>query len=373
MYRSRLLVLLVPACVCFALAVYADVDTDGDGILDTTDNCLLVPNADQTDGDRDGVGDACDNCPRTSNPDQRDADGDGIGDACVVCTTVARLLPYTLIAEKRIIAQRGRVGGAYITGTVCTVRATFAGVFLEADDYTSPAGLIATAASGTAVRFMRFGAYAYDNEVSGDLATGGGGMRGLSPDYIGGVVDTTGTYPGVADCVQAMADARRASAVFAALPPTRVLGAMHVARGEYVDIDAGENGVVQFDSLTVDGAPHASSYFGCSVSAGERGHLTLRGRHAVFNITHQLKTGNCADLIAEDEDEIVNLPGKGPTIRIGLNVLAPALLSPDRTLVVTADPIADDGTWLAHSWVSRIVMTAGYTVVQPTDGLCGFN
>src|SRR5438067_830120 len=215
MYRSRLLVLLVAACVCFALAVYADVDTDGDGILDTTDNCLLVPNADQADGDRDGVGDACDNCPRTSNPDQRDADGDGIGDACVVCTT----------------------------------------------------------------------------------------------------------------------DARRASAVFAALPPTRVLGAMHVARGEYVDIDAGENGVVQFDSLTVDGAPHASSYFGCSVSAGERGHLTLRGRHAVFNITHQLKTGNCADLIAEDEDEIVNLPAKGPTIRIGLNVLSRALPAPARTPV----------------------------------------
>lgn len=36
------------------------VDTDGDGIPDTTDNCPNVSNADQTDTDGNGVGDACD-------------------------------------------------------------------------------------------------------------------------------------------------------------------------------------------------------------------------------------------------------------------------------------------------------------------------
>ena len=75
-------------------------DTDGDTIADLRDNCRLDPNPDQTDSDDDGLGDACeskpvasdldndtipdetDNCVRTSNPDQTDSDGDTIGDAC---------------------------------------------------------------------------------------------------------------------------------------------------------------------------------------------------------------------------------------------------------------------------------------------------
>jgi hypothetical protein len=35
-------------------------DSDADGIPDTTDNCPLVPNPDQTDSDHDGLGDPCD-------------------------------------------------------------------------------------------------------------------------------------------------------------------------------------------------------------------------------------------------------------------------------------------------------------------------
>jgi hypothetical protein len=75
-----------------------DTDSDGDGILDSADNCPLNFNPDQTDTDGNGQGDACDfglpdtdgdgiddlidNCVDVINPGQQDADGDGIGDAC---------------------------------------------------------------------------------------------------------------------------------------------------------------------------------------------------------------------------------------------------------------------------------------------------
>ncbi len=59
-----------------------DGDDDGDGILNSVDNCPSMYNPGQEDGDSDGVGDLCDNCPLNSNPDQVDTDGDGIGDVC---------------------------------------------------------------------------------------------------------------------------------------------------------------------------------------------------------------------------------------------------------------------------------------------------
>ena len=64
------------------LTVDSKIDSDGDGIGDSFDNCRLVPNADQADRDGDGVGDACDNCPQVSNTDQADGNSDGLGDAC---------------------------------------------------------------------------------------------------------------------------------------------------------------------------------------------------------------------------------------------------------------------------------------------------
>jgi hypothetical protein len=71
----------------------ACIDTDGDTICDSDDNCPLVANQNQADADHDGVGDACDNCPNTANPDQADSDHNGVGDACqfgpIDCTLAA--------------------------------------------------------------------------------------------------------------------------------------------------------------------------------------------------------------------------------------------------------------------------------------------
>jgi hypothetical protein len=58
------------------------LDTDGDGIVNTRDNCPLVPNPNQADADGDGRGDVCDNCPQVFNPRQEDFDGDRQGDVC---------------------------------------------------------------------------------------------------------------------------------------------------------------------------------------------------------------------------------------------------------------------------------------------------
>jgi len=41
-------------------AAAEETDTDGDGIPDSRDNCILVPNKDQLDTDGDGYGNACD-------------------------------------------------------------------------------------------------------------------------------------------------------------------------------------------------------------------------------------------------------------------------------------------------------------------------
>jgi hypothetical protein len=60
-------------------------ESDGDGVGDACDNCLLNPNAGQENADLDPHGDACDNCPTVPNANQFNGDGDALGDACDPC------------------------------------------------------------------------------------------------------------------------------------------------------------------------------------------------------------------------------------------------------------------------------------------------
>jgi hypothetical protein len=69
-------------------------DSDGDGVPDSTDNCVSVQNPDQADLDLDQKGDACDACPATANPGTQSCPATLIGlstpaQICIGTTTAA--------------------------------------------------------------------------------------------------------------------------------------------------------------------------------------------------------------------------------------------------------------------------------------------
>ena len=63
----------------------SQADTDGDHIGNSCDNCLLMMNPLQEDLDGDLRGNVCDNCPSEYNTLQDDTDGDRVGDVCDNC------------------------------------------------------------------------------------------------------------------------------------------------------------------------------------------------------------------------------------------------------------------------------------------------
>ena len=162
-------------------------DRDGDGVLDDTDNCPDVANADQHDEDADTAGDACDPCP--PSPTNTDADGDGVGDDCD---------PNPSVPGERILMFEGFAGGvpatwnaggaqwtgsgddAVVTSTGPVATATFPA---PSDHEAVIAGVTITSVTGTGYR-----------EV-GVQDNGGGGYADVCAALITGANDSTPNQP----------------------------------------------------------------------------------------------------------------------------------------------------------------------------------
>jgi hypothetical protein len=162
-------------------------DRDGDGIVDSDDNCRDVANADQHDEDGDTVGDACDPCP--PSPTNTDADGDGVGDDCD---------PNPSIAGERILLFEGfgsgvpamwNTGGppwtasdddAVVTSSGPVATATFPAL---GDHEAIIAGVTITSVTGTGYR------------EAGVEDNVGGGYADVCAALITGAGDTTPNEP----------------------------------------------------------------------------------------------------------------------------------------------------------------------------------
>lgn len=109
------------------------IDTDGDTVPDTADNCPMRANTNQYNEDGDRFGDVCDPCPPIADNNPPDGDGDGVADACD---------PRPTLAGDSIARFEGFAAGVPTTGWTKTGTWTAAGGSVTGDATATKAMLV---------------------------------------------------------------------------------------------------------------------------------------------------------------------------------------------------------------------------------------
>ena len=275
-----------------------------------------------------------------------------------VCDGIGpRLKTFDVLADKidaRLSPseEEGSPWGGSLDLRSCARQSRFQGTHVSAFFSTGSDDVahVATNASGVAVRFRKITpGTQYPNFVEGDLVTGGGRVVGeIAPDDITGTVDTSGLHPLVADCVQAMADARTASEQFAALPADRSFGPTTVAPFSDFEIIAAPGEVIHFDSLTLQGEYDPDFPELCY----DQSSIDVEGGPAVINVD-RLTIGNCVSVIS-DAPIVFNVPGRGAQVRINRGALFTLpILAPQR-VISALGTLDDQATNLGAMWARQI-------------------
>lgn len=197
-----------------------------------------------------------------------------------------------------------------------------------------------TAATEIAVKFSgsKFYGYSYPGAyIGGDVATGGGSIKGQSFADIGGEVDTTGAHPFIPDCALAISDAATGSAALAAVSPTQSLGDLIISDGSSYDINVGsaEVAVIEVDKLIIKPLKMYGYAYGSTLN------INLDGTNSLVINAKKLAVGSSCQIIingGDVEDVIINVPGTGPSVRIARDAYVTVpILAPQRKIVASAN------------------------------------
>jgi hypothetical protein len=257
-----------------------------------------------------------------------------------LCDCLGETKHFTLAASDKLSIKQGFLSyygynylfGTFVLGDVCGPTAFLSGP--SQNPRTQVGSLVALAGPGTvAARFLTLDSQHLNipGVVADLVATGGGAIAG---DVQAGVVDTTGTHPRLASCQQAITDMQSASATLAALTPTQDLGRV-VVRGEMRNIAVGPGvQVIAATSISL----HSTGTYGL----GNSGVLRISadpGTQAVILNTSRLTVGrDCALAFSGPSDTmIINVSGKGATVRIADTSYSEAILAPQRSVTVGID------------------------------------
>jgi hypothetical protein len=227
---------------------------------------------------------------------------------------------------------------SYVESSVCATTGSFSGI---ADGETEiDADLICSSGPGTtAVKLKGYkdtGSPMPGVSIFGDLATGGGAIKGVAFAEVSGTVDTTGTYSEVASCKQAVTDMQTASSNLSKLRPTKSPAAISVEAGTgYVlSAVAGVN-VINVTSIKLGSGKMTSSEF--TPGGTLLINLADETESLILNVG-QLLIGTGAIIAVEGGDPsmvIINVNGVKPKVKIGKGAsVDPAILAPTVKLSV---------------------------------------